>query len=127
MIGGMICPPVEATASTAPANSGRKPVRFISGMLICPVTMTLATALPEMVPNRLDEHHRHLAGAAGVMAGQAGGEIHEQLPGAGALHEGAEHDEDQHIGRRHRQRDAEDAFGGHVELVEQALRLEPAR
>ena len=62
MIGGMICPPVEATASTAPANSGRKPVRFINGMLICPVTMTLATALPEMVPNRLDETTATLPG-----------------------------------------------------------------
>ncbi len=29
--GGMIWPPVEATASTAAANGGRKPVRFISG------------------------------------------------------------------------------------------------
>ena len=124
MIGGMICPPVEATASTAPANSGRKPVRFISGMLICPVTMTLATALPEMVPNRLDETTATLPGPPVRVAGQAGGEIHEQLPGAGALHEGAEHHEDQHIGRRHRQRDAEDAFGCHIELVEHALRLE---
>ncbi len=51
MIGGMIWPPVEATASTAPANSGLKPVRFIKGMLIWPVTMTLATAEPEIAPN----------------------------------------------------------------------------
>ena len=65
MIGGMIWPPVEATASTAAANGGRKPVRFISGIVIGPSTITLATALPETVPNRLDEHHRHLAGPAG--------------------------------------------------------------
>ena len=51
MIGGMIWPPVDATASTAAANCGRKPVRFISGMVIGPSTITLATALPEIVPN----------------------------------------------------------------------------
>ena len=55
MIGGMIWPPVEATASTPPAKGARKPVRFISGIVIVPVTMTLATALPEIVPNRLEE------------------------------------------------------------------------
>ena len=50
----MIWPPVEAVASTAAANGGRKPVRFISGMVIGPSTMTLATALPDTVPNRLE-------------------------------------------------------------------------
>ena len=29
-------------------------MRFISGMVIGPSTMTLATALPEIVPNRLE-------------------------------------------------------------------------
>ncbi len=60
--GGMICPPVEATASTAAANGGRKPVRFISGIVIGPSTITLATALPETVPNRLDETTATLPG-----------------------------------------------------------------
>jgi hypothetical protein len=54
MIGGMSWPPVEATASTAAAKGGRKPVRFMSGMVIGPSTITLATALPETVPNRLE-------------------------------------------------------------------------
>ena len=54
MIGGMIWPPVEATASTPAAKCGGKPVRFISGIVIGPSTMTLATALPEIVPNRLE-------------------------------------------------------------------------
>ena len=54
MIGGMIWPPVEAIASTAAANGGRKPERFMSGMVIGPSTSTLATALPETVPNRLE-------------------------------------------------------------------------
>ncbi len=51
MIGGINWPPVEATASTAAANGGLKPVRFISGIVIGPSTITLATALPETVPN----------------------------------------------------------------------------
>jgi hypothetical protein len=62
MIGGMIWPPVEATASTPAAKCGAKPERFISGMVIGPSTMTLATALPEMVPNKLDENTDTLPG-----------------------------------------------------------------
>jgi hypothetical protein len=54
MIGGMIWPPVEAVASTAAANAGRKPERFMRGIVIGPSTMTFATALPETVPNRLE-------------------------------------------------------------------------
>ena len=54
MIGGMIWPPVEAVASTPAAKCGGKPERFIKGMDIGPSTMTLATALPEIVPNRLE-------------------------------------------------------------------------
>ena len=60
--GGMICPPVEATASMAAAASGLKPVRFIMGMVSQPSTMTLATAEPEMVPNMLDETTATLPG-----------------------------------------------------------------
>src|SRR3546814_20927355 len=51
MIGGMIWPPVDATASTPAANGALKLVRFISGMVLAPVTITLATALPDTVPN----------------------------------------------------------------------------
>ena len=64
--GGMIWPPVEATASTAAANGGRKPVRFIRGMVIGPSTITLATALPETVPNRLEETIATLPGPPAV-------------------------------------------------------------
>jgi hypothetical protein len=60
--GGMIWPPVDATASTAAAASGLKPVRFIMGMVSQPSTMTLATAEPEMVPNMLDETTATLPG-----------------------------------------------------------------
>jgi len=50
MIGGINCPPVEAAASTPPANFGWNPARFISGMVITPVEAVLATAEPEIVP-----------------------------------------------------------------------------
>jgi len=66
MTGGMICPPVDATASTAAANGGRNPVRFISGIVIGPSTMTLATALPDTVPNSADETIATLPGPPAV-------------------------------------------------------------
>ena len=31
--GGMICPPIDAVASTPPAKAERNPKRFISGMV----------------------------------------------------------------------------------------------
>ena len=53
---------MEATASIAAAASGLKPVRFIIGIVSQPSTITLATAEPEMVPNRLDETTATLPG-----------------------------------------------------------------
>ena len=52
MIGGVNCPPLEAAASTPPANELGKPCRFIMGIVNTPVPTTLAVGLPEMVPNR---------------------------------------------------------------------------
>ena len=49
-MGGVIWPPVEATASTAAASAGGYPSRFISGIVRVPVVATLATALPLTVP-----------------------------------------------------------------------------
>src|SRR3972149_11368973 len=51
MMGGMMIPPVEADASMAAATWGRNPVFVIMGMVIHPSTMTLATALPLMLPD----------------------------------------------------------------------------
>ncbi len=77
-----------------------------------------------MVPNRLERDHRHLAGAAGGVPGQCHGEVHEQLPDARLLHEAAEHHEDDHERRRNGERLAENTLRRHVELVEDAHRLE---
>src|SRR3546814_12037553 len=60
--GGMNCPPVEAIASMAPASCGRKPVRFMSGMVKEPVVTTLATEEPEIEPNSAEVRTAILAG-----------------------------------------------------------------
>ena len=52
----------QGTASTAAAKCGLKPVRFMSGIEIGPSTMTLATALPEIVPKSEDETTATLPG-----------------------------------------------------------------
>ncbi len=62
MTGGMICPPLEAQASTAPAKWGRYPTLFMRGMVKEPVVTTLATALPETVAIRALETMDAFAG-----------------------------------------------------------------
>ncbi len=52
MMGGMIWPPVEDAASTAPANSGLYPVFFIMGMVTDPVVTVLPTDEPLTMPHR---------------------------------------------------------------------------
>ena len=49
--GGMIWPPDEAAASTAPAIRRGYPMRIIAGMVTAPVDATLAEADPEIDPN----------------------------------------------------------------------------
>ena len=70
-------------------------------------------------------HHRHLGRPAGRRAGERQGEVHEQLACLGSLDEGAEQDEQDDVAGADRQRDAEDALGRHVGLVEQHLRVRP--
>ena len=53
-MGGMICPPVEATASIAAATGAEYPERRINGIVITPVDTTLETALPDMEPKKPD-------------------------------------------------------------------------
>ena len=48
--GGKMSPPVEATASMAPATWGSILCFIIKGMVSCPVAYTLATATPERDP-----------------------------------------------------------------------------
>ena len=60
--GGVIWPPLDATASMAAARWAGNPVLFISGMVIAPSTTTLATALPETVPKNADDTTDTFAG-----------------------------------------------------------------
>jgi hypothetical protein len=50
MMGGIKIPPVEATASTAPAKAGGYPLFFIIGIVNEPVEATFAVAAPESIP-----------------------------------------------------------------------------
>ena len=54
MIGGINWPPVEATASMAPACTPVYPPRRINGMVMTPVVTTLETTLPEIEPKNPD-------------------------------------------------------------------------
>ena len=62
MIGGMICPPVDAAASTAPANSGLYPVFFIMGIVTEPVVTVLPTEEPDTMPHSAEEITATFAG-----------------------------------------------------------------
>ena len=48
-MGGVNCPPFEATASIAAASTGEYPVFFIMGIVIVPVVATFATELPLII------------------------------------------------------------------------------
>jgi hypothetical protein len=61
-MGGVICPPQDADASTAPAKRGENPTFFIIGIVITPVVTVLAIAEPEIIPNRPEDTTLTLAG-----------------------------------------------------------------
>ncbi|MDC0178834.1 TRAP transporter large permease subunit, partial [Woeseiaceae bacterium] len=50
IIGGIICPPVEAAVSTPAANLGENPDRIIMGMVIMPVETVVVIAEPDIEP-----------------------------------------------------------------------------
>lgn len=60
--GGTSWPPVEATASMAPATCAGNPAAFIIGMVMGPSIATLAAALPDTVPKRPELTTDTLAG-----------------------------------------------------------------
>ena len=71
MTGGMSCPPVEAAASTPPANSLRYPSFFIIGIVKEPDVTTFATELPLMVPCSALEKIATLAGPPTLLPAMA--------------------------------------------------------
>ena len=62
MTGGVSWPLVEEATSIAPAFSGWKPVRFISGIVKVPVVTTLAIDEPEYKPDKAEATTAALAG-----------------------------------------------------------------
>ena len=62
MTGGMICPPILAVVSTAPANTDEYPNRFINGIVNDPTVNTLATPDPLIIPMKPDEMTETFAG-----------------------------------------------------------------
>ena len=62
MIGGVSWPLVEEATSTAPAFSGVKPTRRISGMVKVPVVTTLAIDEPLTMPVSAEDTTAALAG-----------------------------------------------------------------
>ena len=122
MIGGISCPPVEATASTAPAKAGRlagPPHQRNREGLRSSSDIGDGTARDGTEQGRGDDRHPPpppppFAGPPEVWPASARAEIHEELPGSRALDEGTEQDEQHHIGGRDIKRDAENALGGQI-------------
>ncbi len=94
-------------------------------MVIGPSTMTLATALPEIVPNSAEDTHETLPGPPAVAPVRLMAKSMNNCPVPVRSMNDAEQHEDHHVGGRHRQRNSENAFRRHVELIEHVLRLEP--
>ena len=61
-IGGVICPPVEEAASTAPEKCDGYPIFFIAGIVSEPVVTVFAIDEPEIVPINAEEKIATLAG-----------------------------------------------------------------
>ena len=61
-MGCVICPPVEAVASTAPEKCEGYPTFFIAGIVREPVVTVFAIEDPEMVPRKAEEKIATLAG-----------------------------------------------------------------
>jgi hypothetical protein len=120
MIGGMICPPVEAAASIAPA-----------------VLRPVADLLHQRDGQRAGGHHiaggcavdhahqaggedRHLGRSAAGAASGGKGEVDEIVADLGGLQEGRKDDEQDDVGRRHRRRRPEDTRIG-IDMAEEPL------
>ena len=62
MMGGMICPLVDAATSMAPALTAGMPMRRMTGMVNVPVVTTLAMDEPEIIPVMPEARIAALAG-----------------------------------------------------------------
>ncbi len=85
MIGGMNMPPMEAEGSMAPATWGRKPARFIRGMVKAPVETVLAMAEPDTEPKKPEAMTATLAGPPTLLPARARGRSMKNLLAPEAL------------------------------------------
>ena len=116
--GGMNIPPMDAESSTAPANSGRKPTRFIIGMVKEPLVATLAIWLPEMVPNSPLPTTATLAGPPRARPAHGVGQVHEERSAAQMEQQLAEEHEQDDVGRRDVHQRAPHALGTQKQHVD---------
>ena len=84
--GGVICPPQDATASTAAAKFGVYPAFFIMGIVMLPTVATLADVLPVIDPKKELATMATLAGPPVMRPGEGHGDIADKR-GAARLHE----------------------------------------
>ena len=117
MIGGMICPPVDAAASTAPANSGLYPVLIIIGMVTEPVVTVLPTEEPETIPHRAEEITATFAGPPAGRTCHTVCQINKKRGDAGSLQERPENDKYHNIFLTYVDRSVHHTVGGVKQIV----------
>ena len=104
MMGGMICPLVEAATSMAPALTAGIPILRITGMVKVPVVTTLAMDDPEI---------------AAILADHGEGYIEKVLAGTRLFQKRAEQHEQKHEAHGNIDGDAEDRFTGEPLISDQ--------
>ena len=123
--GGMICPPVEAAASTAPAKAGLETHFLMMGMVKTPVETTLATAVPDREPNRAEAATAAWAGPPAKRPVAAMAMRNSTAPAPDCCNTAPKHDEHQHGAADHLHRPAEDAVGGEPQVFHRVLPTHP--
>ena len=115
-MGGTICPPQEATASTAPGEEARKSRPDHQGNRESPRTHDVGHRAPGNHAEHRAGHHGRLGRPAAEAARQPEGEVDENLARSRRLQQSREQNEDKnelaHDGRDRAQR----ALGGEPEI-----------
>ena len=119
MIGGVICPPVDDAASTAPAKCARVAEADHRGNRQRADRHRVGDRGAGQHAEHRGGEHAHLGRAARVAAGDRRRDVDEELAQADARGQHAEQHEVEDVGRDHAHRDAVDALAGEVEVVDE--------
>ena len=124
-VGGDSSAPMPDAASMAPAVSGAKPTRLITGHATDPSVTVVATPLPDTVPSRNPASVTDRpADSRGIAAPrQRHREVEEELPGARSLEHRAVQAEQDDVRDRDVERHAVDALERHVEIADEARQV----